>query len=152
MIKSWNLGYFLDRAKSIWTLCDVELHYRYEASAKFSQQKHPTLLSLSGVFSRQVSDYLDRDPTAKGTALLWCEMFTNSEYYKTQPGFSLERRARTSINLLESLFLCGLYFNTFLPILKSYWHSDYTFSEAIFQRNLVWSDPSYLSIKVKLLL
>ena len=31
-----------------------ERHYRYEAGAKFSQQKHPTLLSLSGVFSSQV--------------------------------------------------------------------------------------------------
>ena len=33
---------------------DGELHYRYEAGAKFSEQKHPTLLSLSGVFSSQV--------------------------------------------------------------------------------------------------
>ena len=47
---------YLQRYNMKSKLCprDGELHYRYEAGAKFSQQKHPTLLSLSGVFSSQV--------------------------------------------------------------------------------------------------
>ena len=150
---------------------DGELHYRYEAGAKFSEQKHPTLLSLSGVFSSQV--------------IIWRGDITTLSHQQPTRGDPGGRNYHNTYNaifqdikliikyclhnaicdVLENL--CNLYFpaekcciwltiNWYIDVLDVRYFLDLFETWNFFltkpQCNLAWFDPLYLSIKVELFL